>query len=453
MAGETKNAKVLVIDDDVSLGRVIYFELKQRGYTVETANSGQAGLELFEKEHFDAVLTDLRMEGMDGMDVLQAVHDLDPEAIVIIMTAYGTMDHAMKAVKLGAADYVTKPFATDQLAFVIEKSIRMRDLEESTVNLRQQVLDRSRFANLIGESAPMKEVYRTAEKVAVSDAPVLILGETGTGKEELARAIHNNSRRSEQNFVPVNCGAIPEHLMESELFGHEKGAFTGADRRHIGSFEQGDGGTVFLDEVAELPPPVQVKLLRVLQEHQIMRVGGESVIDLDIRVIAATNQDLHSMVDENLFREDLYYRLNVVNITMPPLRERGRDVELLAEYFLREFATDKKMRLADQVYERLHQYDFPGNVRELRNAIQRAVVMAEENEIRLEDLPPQLREARGSGRSKTLEFGGMSLEEIERKAIRQALERNDGNQTQAAKDLGIPRHVLIYRLKKYSISS
>lgn len=453
MAGENNQAKILVIDDDVSLARVIYFELKQRGYKVETANSGQAGLDLFEKEHFDAVLTDLRMEGMDGMDVLRAVQDVAPETIVIIMTAYGTMDHAMKAVKLGAADYVTKPFATDQLAFVIEKSLRMRELEESTVNLRQQVVDQSRFANLVGESVPMKEVFRTAEKVALSGAPVLILGETGTGKEELARAIHNNSRRVEQNFVPVNCGAIPEHLMESELFGHEKGAFTGADRRHIGSFEQADGGTVFLDEIAELPPPVQVKLLRVLQEHQIMRVGGEEVLDLDIRIIAATNQDLRTMMEENLFREDLYYRLNVVNITMPPLRDRDRDVDLLAEHFLRTFVPDRKIRLSDHVYERLHHCDFPGNVRELRNAIQRAVVMVEGEQIQVEDLPPQLREAGDSNRSKAVEFSGMSLEEIERKAIRQALERNDGNQTQAARDLGIPRHVLIYRMKKYSISS
>ncbi len=450
---EQKNTSVLVIDDDVSLGRVIFYELKQRGFQVTSVQSGEAGLEEYRKQHFDVVLTDLRMDGLSGMDVLRQLLEVDPEAIVIIMTAYGTMDNAMKAVKLGAADYITKPFATDQLAFVVEKSLRMKSLEESTANLRQQVLDRSRFENMIGESKAMEEVYRTAEKVALSDAPVLLLGETGTGKEELAKAIHHNGYRSGNPFVPVNCGSIPENLMESELFGHEKGAFTGADRRHIGSFEQANGGTIFLDEIAELPHQVQVKLLRVLQEHAIQRVGGEEVIELDLRVIAATNQDLEKMMEEGTFREDLYYRLNVVSITLPPLRNRNGDIDLLAEHFLNEFAENTRLRISDEVYDLLHNYSFPGNVRELRNAIQRAAVMVEDDEIRVEDLPAQIRNYSTKRSGDDPDFRDMTLEEIERKAITDALERTGGNQTQAAKRLGIPRHVLIYRLKKYGIET
>lgn len=445
------NIQVLVIDDDVSLGRVIYYELKQRGFQVTTAQSGEEGLNVYRDQHFDVVLTDLRMEGLSGMDVLQRILDEDPEAVVIIMTAYGTMDNAMKAVKMGAADYITKPFATDQLAFVVEKSLRMKSLEQSTTNLRQQILERSRFENMIGESKPMEEVYKTGEKVALSDAPVLLLGETGTGKEELAKAIHHNGYRAENPFVPVNCGSIPPNLMESELFGHEKGAFTGADRRHIGSFEQANGGTVFLDEIAELPHHVQVKLLRVLQEHEIQRVGGEEIIELDIRVIAATNQNLDQMVEEGTFREDLYYRLNVVSITLPPLRDRNGDIDLLAEHFLNEFSGNANLRLSPEVYELLHDYSFPGNVRELRNAIQRAAVMTDAEEIQVEDLPSKIRHTRESPVGRTPDFQDMTLDEIERKAIVQALERTGGNQTQAAKQLGIPRHVLIYRLKKYDI--
>ncbi len=452
MTSHNTPKKILVIDDDVSLGRVIFYELKQRGYAVETAKSGQEGLEKFRSGQFDAVVTDLRMEGLSGMDVLQQILQDSPEAVVIIMTAYGTMDDAMKAVKLGAADYVTKPFAVDQLAFVIEKSLRMRSLEESAVNLRQQILERSRFENMIGDSAPMQEVYKTAEKVAMSDAPVLILGETGTGKEELAKAIHNNSRRASRHFVPVNSGAIPENLIESELFGHEKGAFTGADRLHIGSFEQANGGTVFLDEIAELPLHIQVKLLRVLQEHEIQRVGGEKIIELDIRVIAATNQDLERLVQEGIFREDLYYRLNVVSITMPPLRERNGDLELLAEHFLGEFSGGDALRMSEEVYDRLRQYRFPGNVRELKNAMHRAAVMAEKNEITTQDLPPQIREETAEQNGHHLDLSDLSLEEIERRAIRQALARHDGNQTRAAKALSIPRHVLIYRMKKYGMT-
>jgi len=452
MTNKNSTPKVLVIDDDVSLGRVIYFELQQRGYEVETAKSGDEGLQLFHEQHFDAILTDLRMEGMSGMDVLNAIIQEEPDAVVIIMTAYGTMDDAMKAVRLGAADYITKPFATDQLAFVIEKALRVKDLEQSTVNLRQQVLEQSRFENMVGESEPMKAVYKTAEKVAMSNAPVLILGETGTGKEELAKAIHFNSARSATPFIPVNCGSIPEKLMESELFGHEKGAFTGADRRHIGSFEQADGGTIFLDEIAELPLNVQVKLLRVLQEHEIMRVGGEEQIELNIRVIAATNQDITQLVEDGIFREDLYYRLNVVSITMPPLRGRDGDIELLAEHFLNEFDPSKRLRISDEVYKLFRKYNFPGNVRELRNAIQRAVVMSDGEEITVDDLPAQMRGKKDSDTSH-FNLSEMTLEEIERKAIIQALERTNGNQTQAAKRLGIPRHVLIYRLKKFNIET
>ena len=452
MTNKNSTPKVLVIDDDVSLGRVIYFELQQRGYEVETAKSGDEGLQLFHEQHFDAILTDLRMEGMSGMDVLNAIIQEEPDAVVIIMTAYGTMDDAMKAVRLGAADYITKPFATDQLAFVVEKALRVKDLEQSTVNLRQQVLEQSRFENMVGESEPMKAVYKTAEKVAMSNAPVLILGETGTGKEELAKAIHFNSARSATPFIPVNCGSIPEKFMESELFGHEKGAFTGADRRHIGSFEQADGGTIFLDELADLPLNVQVKLLRVLQEHEIMRVGGEEQFELNIRVIAATNQDITQLVEDGIFREDLYYRLNVVSITMPPLRGRDGDIELLAEHFLNEFDPSKRLRISDEVYKLFRKYNFPGNVRELRNAIQRAVVMSDGEEITVDDLPAQMRGKKDSDTSH-FNLSEMTLEEIERKAIIQALERTNGNQTQAAKRLGIPRHVLIYRLKKFNIET
>lgn len=453
MQFDISDSKILVIDDDVSLARVIYFELKQRGYQVETANSGEAGIDQLRKEHFDVVLTDLRMEGLSGMDVLKQVMVDDPDATVIIMTAYGTMHDAMKAVKLGAEDYLTKPFATDQLAFVIEKSLRIRQLEETNVNLRQQMQERSRFDNLIGESAPMLAVYRTAEKVAVSDAPVLLLGETGTGKEELAKAIHNNSRRARKKFVPVNCGSIPENLMESELFGHEKGAFTGAEHRRIGSFEQANGGTIFLDEIAELPLHVQVKLLRVLQDHTIKRLGGEETIELNIRVIAATNQDLQSLVDEGLFREDLYYRLNVVAITLPPLRNRGKDIDQLAEYFMQKFAEGHSYEILDTAYDLLHSYEFPGNVRELRNAIQRAVVMADENKITPDDLPPQIRNSRRQGVDSDflIDFSGLTLKDVEQEIIEQALKRNQGNQSQAARELDIPRHVLIYRMQKYGI--
>ncbi|MBS1270957.1 MAG: Regulatory protein AtoC [Candidatus Marinimicrobia bacterium] len=281
--------------------------------------------------------------------------------------------------------------------------------------------------------------------------PVLVLGETGTGKEELAKAIHHNGYRSEEPFVPVNCGSIPENLIESELFGHEKGAFTGADRRHIGSFEQANGGTVFLDEIAELPLHVQVKLLRVLQGHQIQRVGGEQIIDLDIRIIAATNQDLQEMVENGTFREDLFYRLNVVSITMPPLRNRNGDIDLLAEHFLNELSDGQQVCLSDEVYDLFHRYPFPGNVRELRNAIQRALVMNDGEKIQVDDLPSHIRNHQNETPGKQLDLHNMTLEEIERSAIMQALEQTGGNQTQAAKRLGIPRHVLIYRLKKYDI--
>jgi len=449
MTENRSQSKILVIDDDVSLARVIYYELKQRGYQVDTANSGQEGLDKWENTHYDVVLTDLRMEGLTGMDVLKQILAANPDAIVIIITAYGTMDDAMKAVKIGAYDYLTKPFSPDQVAFVIEKSLRLRRLEETNVNLRQQVMERSRFDNLIGDSEPMQEIYRTAEKVAASNAPVLILGETGTGKEELAKAIHYNSLRNEERFVPVNCGSIPVMLLESELFGHEQGAFTGAKRRHIGSFEQANGGTIFLDEIAELPLHVQVKLLRVLQEQEIRRLGGEETIHLNLRVLAATNQDLKTLVQEDLFREDLYYRLNVVNITMPPLRIRGKDIDLLAEYFVREFSGSRNFQIGEEVYERLHSYPFPGNVRELRNAMQRAVVMAEGDDITLQSLPPQIQSPEHELANGKLHLDGMTLEEIERTAILQALNKTDGNQSQAARELGIPRHVLIYRMKKF----
>ncbi len=443
--------KILVIDDDFSLGRVIYYELRERGFSVETARSGEAGLELFNRQSFDAVLTDLRMKGIAGMEVLKTVLQNDPNAIVIIMTAFGTMDDAMKAVRFGAADYITKPFATDQLAFVIEKALRIKRLEQSAINLRQQVMKQTRFENLIGASQPMQTVYKMAQKVALSDAPVLVLGETGTGKEELAKAIHNNGLRSDGPFVPVNCGSIPEHLIESELFGHEKGAFTGAIRRHSGSFEQADNGTIFLDEVAELPLLIQVKLLRVLQEHEIQRLGSENRIYLNLRVTAATNQDLNQMVADGVFREDLYYRLNVVNITLPPLRERGSDIDLLADHFLNEFDKSHQLRFTEEVYERFRTYDFPGNVRELQNAVQRAVVMAEKETITLQDLPPKIRTSLSGQTTQPVNLSQMTLDEVERLAIRQALEQTNGNQTQAANRLGIPRHVLLYRLKKYGI--
>jgi DNA-binding NtrC family response regulator len=449
-----KHAKVLLIDDDESLLRVTAHQLKQTGYAVATAASGEEGMEQLREDDFDAVLTDLALPKMSGIDVLKEVRRLSRDTVVILITAYGTIENALEASALGAADYLTKPFSREQLRFVLGKALRMRQLEEENVQLRSELFDRFDFTGIVAKNSKMNEVLRMAGRVAESEATVLILGESGTGKELIARAIHYNSPRKEGRFVTVNCPSIPDNLLESELFGHVKGAYTGATKDRRGKFEQADGGTIFLDEIGDLKPELQAKLLRVLQEKEIERVGGESPIKVRIRVLAATNCNLEERLNAGAFREDLYYRLTVVPITVPPLRERKDEIPYLVEHFLRKFGGGRSLRISDQALSVLTAHDWPGNVRELENAIERAAILTSSDTISPELLPPQIRPATAevvNGNLIRIPEEGLPLDEIERQAIRIALEKTNGNQTHAAKFLRIPRHVLLYRLKKLGI--
>ncbi len=445
--------KILLIDDDVNLCKVLSYQLKKQGYEVTTAFSGQEGLARFKENNFDIVLSDIQMPDLSGLEVLKEIRRLNPETIIIMITAYGSVDGALEAVHSGADDYITKPFGQEQLLFVIEKAVRLRQLQQENKQLRREVEGKYRFDNMVTNSSKMEEVLQMAGQVAESDATVLILGESGTGKELLARAIHYNSPRKDKPFITVNCPSIPDNLMESELFGHVKGAFTGAVKDRKGKFELANGGTIFLDEIGDLREDVQAKLLRVLQEHEIERLGEGRPIKVDVRVIAATNKNLEALIEQGKFREDLYYRLSVIPITIPPLRERKEDIPYLVDFFLRRYGKEREFEIDPQFLDILTRYDWPGNVRELENVIERAVVLTPGGKLTPASLPAHLQSfvSKKTSSSSESQEGQLTLEELERRAILQALEKSGGNKSQAAKLLNIPRHVLLYRLKKFNL--
>jgi two-component system NtrC family response regulator len=447
--------KILVIDDDESLRRVLEYNLAQEGYAVLTAGSGEQGLELLKKEGADLVVTDVRMPGMDGLHVLEGVRKVDPNIQVIILTAFGTIEMAVEAMKAGAFHYISKPFNRDELKLTIKKALQLKELERENVALRQELTERTGLDSIVAESPQMSQVLELVVRVAPTETTVLILGESGTGKELIARAIHGRSPRARGPFIAVNCAAIPENLLESELFGHVKGAFTGAIRDRVGKFEAAEGGTVFLDEIGEMRPDLQVKILRVLEERALERVGDNKLIRVDVRVLAATNKDLAKAIQTGEFREDLYYRLNVVPLAIPPLRERRQDIRPLAQLFLKRLGASPRLTIAPEAFRALETYEWPGNVRELENALERAMIFHREDVITPADLPdairaPKAREA--TGLSVSLPEAGLSLEGVEKELILRALEKHDWNQSRAARYLGITRHTLLYRIEKHSIA-
>jgi two-component system response regulator HydG len=444
-------AHVLIVDDEAATRSGLARLLSGEGYTVDTAESGKAALEQVAARPPAIVVTDINMPGMNGLELLAKLHESDRELPVVVATALADLGSAVTAMRAGADDFIAKPVDVDQLTLVIDRALQRRATRNEADFLRQQIRERDGegLHGMIGASAAMQKIYGVARQVAGSRATVLITGESGTGKGELARAIHALGPRAARPFVSLHCAAVPETLLESEMFGHEKGAFTGADRRRPGRFEQADGGTLFLDEVGEIPLPMQVKLLRVLQERTFERIGGNESLHADVRVIAATNRDLMAEVAAGRFREDLYYRLNVVHIEMPPLRLRGGDATILANHFLRRFAADNGKNIeafSDEARARIASYAWPGNVRALENAIERAVVLAEGTVIGIDDLPLE-QDARGT--TSSVRIPGASMEEIEREAILKTLDACDGSTTRAAEVLGISVRTIQYRLHQY----
>lgn len=449
-------SSILLIDDDKNLARVTAYRLEKQGYTVVVANQGKEGVEQFKRGQgqFDLVLCDLQMPDINGIEVLSKIRKLNPTVPFIIITAYGSIDNAMEALKLGADDYVSKPFSQEQLVFTVEKALRVKFLEKENAQLRQQLTEKFDFGKMIARSPKMKAVLDMAFRAAQSDASVLILGESGTGKELLARGIHFNSLRKERPFVVVNCPAIPDNLLESELFGHVKGAYTGALSDRDGKFVQADGGTIFLDEIGDLRADVQAKLLRVLQEREVEPLGSNRVIPVNVRVIAATNQNLEELVKLGKFREDLYFRLNVVPLKIPPLRQRTEDIPDLVSFFIEKYAGGPGVKVSDDFLTGLQQYSWPGNVRELENLIERLLVLRKSHLLSKADLPDYFNNEQIADKSSLLPEGedySGSLADVERKAILAALRKCNGNKSRAAKMLSIPRHVLLYRLKKLGI--
>jgi two-component system NtrC family response regulator len=455
-----KNLNILVVEDGQSQREMLRDFLIKEGHNVAEAASGEEAVQSVANRAFDLVLLDYKMPGMDGMQVLQEVKRLNPETDVVIITAYGTIETAVDAMKAGAVDYITKPLEFDELLLLVDRVSERRTLLRENEILRRQLKDQGVTTDsIIYSSQKMAALTSMAARVASSRATVLLQGESGTGKELLARLIHQLSPRSGKPIITVNCGALPESLIESELFGHEKGAFTGATARRIGRFEEADGGTLFLDEIGELTMPVQVKLLRFLQEREFQRVGGNANIRADVRIISATNRDLEGMVKEGKFREDLYYRLNVVVMSIPPLRERKEDIPVLIDHFLGRFAGENGkdiVGISSEARDLLMKYDYPGNVRELENILERAVVIARNEVLSLEDLPfreemmvasPGVMPEDGEGKLRS------AMENLEKQMIQDAMEKTGDHQTRAAEMLGLSERMLRYKLKKYGLKS
>ncbi len=444
---------ILLIDDDINLNKVIRYQLEQQGYHVDSTMNGTEGLRLFRRNMYDIIVCDIQMPDISGIEVLKEVRRENEETLFLIITAYGSVENAVEACRLGADDYLTKPFGKEQLLFTLEKAMRFRNLQRENTDLRHQLNSKFKLSNMVAKSGKMQDVLRLTRKVAQSNASVLILGESGTGKELIARAIHYNGPRKDKPLITVNCPSIPAHLLESELFGHVKGAFTGAIRDRAGKFKQADGGTVFLDEIADLHPDLQAKLLRVLQEHEFERVGGAESVKVDVRIIAATNQALPQLVREKKFRDDLYYRLSVVPIMIPPLRERTEDIPFLLEYFLERYGGKTAYKTDAGMIQALESYSWPGNVRELENVVERMVTLSDDERLTKDDLPDYIvmKSHDPGARVFQIPDEGVALKDVERSVIREALKRTRGNQSQAARLLKIPRHVLLYRIRKLGL--
>jgi DNA-binding NtrC family response regulator len=453
-------AQVLIIDDDPVILEVIGEILKTRGFQVVAAPNGGAGIRELERDYYDLVLTDLVMPDVDGMQVLEHVVATTPKTTCIVLTGHGTIRSSVEAIKKGAFDYITKPITADELLVVIEKALKFRNLEEENFRLKKELQQTYGYDNLVGTSNAIKKIYELIEKVADTDGTVLISGASGTGKELIARAIHYDSSRSDRPLVVINCGAIPEELLESELFGHEKGAFTGAYKSRIGRFEMANGGTIFLDEIGEMSPALQVKLLRVLQEKRFERVGGTKTIHVDARIIAATNKNLIAALNKGKFREDLYYRLNVIPIKVPPLRQRKSDIPLLIDFFMKKFQKGKEKKItgfSPEAMDAMLKYDWPGNVRELENVIKRLTILCDYQVVGCEDLPEHIPQKGRSIQPVEEDFleDGVTLhkavEDYEKRLILGALERSNWVKTRAAKLLNINRTTLVEKIKKQNL--
>jgi two-component system NtrC family response regulator len=449
-------SSILVVDDDDNLRRVIEYQLSEERFLVSSAPSAAAALEALRDRPVNLLITDVLMPGMSGIELLERVRILHPDTAVIVITAHGDVAKAVRAMQMGALDFLEKPFGRERLLVSVRRALEFAGLRDENRRLRALVQKEESFEEIIGSSDALRNAMSDLRRAADSDATLLLLGESGTGKELAARAIHLHSRRKEGPFVVVNCGAIPESLIESELFGHRRGAFTGATEDRRGKFELASGGTVFLDEVAELPSPLQPKLLRVLQEGEVDKIGAGEPVRVDCRIVAATHHDLEARVREGSFREDLWYRLNVVPLRMPALRERIEDIPVLAEHFLLEHSRRHGRpvpRLLPEVFDRFERYDWPGNVRELANVLERLVVLGEEETIAVEDLPEALRRdlPRFGGARVEIPAGGIVLEDLEKGLIEEALRRCGGNQSAASRFLGISRQTLLYRMQKFGL--
>ncbi len=440
-------AAILVIEDEEKLRRVIGLHLGSAGYQVKATGTAEEGIK--HADDVDLILTDLKLPGMTGLELLEKLRAQNWGAPVIVMSAFGTVENAVDAMKKGAVDFLPKPFSLDHLTVVVEKALEVRKLRDENRELREALGHKYQFENIIGRSAAMQEIFATVVRVAGTRATVLLAGESGVGKDMIARAIHHHSPRRDRPFVKINCTALPENLMESELFGYEKGAFTGANISKPGKFEAADTGTVFLDEIGDVPPGIQVKLLRVLQDREFERLGSNKVMHTDVRVVAATNVDLRAALEQGTFREDLYYRLNVVPMDIPPLRERKEDIPYLVEHFAGKFGGE----ISDEAMERLQGYHWPGNVRELENVVERSILLAKGPRVEAADVRIDTGVARQRATSLADHFlpEGVTLDEYEQSIIREALKRANGNKSQAARLLGLTRNALRYRLAQMGI--